>query len=194
MLKATVAKLLTAKGIAVGLAACTAAGGVGVTVAASTGTLPDPVANTLGVATSHVPTLPAVPTPALSTPALSMPALPTPGMPAFEQLSKLCDKFMTDEVQGGAAGGGAGDLRTKQFTALVQAAGSGDSSQVKEYCLKLVHNVPTGTPSVPGGVPTSAPGVPTGLPTSLPSTLPTWRPSLPPHPTPTLPLNLHPSH
>lgn len=193
MLNATVAKLLTAKGIAIGLAACTGAGAVGVTVAASTGTLPDPIANALGVAKQHVPTPPAVPTPAISTP-----ALPAPGLPNYEQLAKLCDKFMTDEAQGGAGGAGAADLRSKNFAALVTAAGGGNSAQVKEYCLKLVHSVPSGAPSAPNGVPSGVPsglphgGLPSGLPTGLPTGKPTWKPSWPPHPTPSLPINVQP--
>lgn len=193
MLNATVAKLLTAKGIAIGLAACTGAGAVGVTVAASTGTLPDPIATALGVAKKHVPAPPTVPVPAISTP-----ALPNPALPNYEQLVQLCDKFMTDEVQGGAGGGGEADLRSKNFAALVTAAGGGDSSQVKEYCLKLVHSVPSGAPSAPNGVPSGVPsglphgGLPSGLPTSLPK--PTWKPSWPPHPTPSLPLNVQPQH
>lgn len=178
VLKATLAKVLTAK-----VAACVIAGTAcgGVAVAASTGTLPDPVAGVLGVK-KHVPEPPKVPTPAVSTPGLPQ----LPASPAGS-LTKLCERFLTDS--GKSAGAGEGDLRTKQFAELMQAVG-GHVEQVKPYCLKLVHDVatasPVPTPSIPasGGVPSGGPH--SGLPTSLPSLpVPTWRPTLPAHPSPT---------
>jgi hypothetical protein len=164
MLKTAVVKLLTVKAVAV---AALAVGTGGVALAASTGTLPNPLGN-------H-------PTPAASagqsdsshgsaaSPHPSGSADPSPS------LVGLCHAYTA-----GAASAQGKALDSPAFRALLTAAGGKDN--VDSYCTNLLGTTakhPTGSPSAHrSGPPSSQPtGDPSGHPTGNPSGHPTGNPS-----------------
>lgn len=174
MIKSAVVKLLTVKAAAV---TALVLGGGGVALAASTGTLPNPLG-------SH-------PAPAASSsgqsgsshgPAAS--AHPHGSADPSPSLVGLCHAYTAGA---GSAHGNA--LDNPAFKALLTAAGS--KADVDTYCTKLLGTAtthPSGAPSDhPGGRPSSHP---TGAPTSHPTGAPTDHPTGPPNPQP----SGHPGH
>lgn len=168
MIKSTLAKLFTVKAAAA-LAAATAAGGVA--LAASSGTLPNPLAG--GGAEDTKPT------------AAHATARPAPDASHGERgnaspspsLVGLCHAYTA-----GAANNPGKALENPAFTALITAAGGKD--QVAGYCVKILAAAPGASATAKSGKEaaggaTSAPGVArTGAPTAD-------HPTGPPSPRPT---------
>ncbi len=168
MMKTWLAKLLTVKAAA--LLAVTAAGGVA--LAATTGTLPNPLTDT-PAATPSAAHATGRPTTTPSHPGGGPSALPS------ASLLGLCHAYTAGA---GAERGKA--LTDPAFTALITAAGG--AGKVDGFCKTLLASAPGNAPSHPSGPadtthptgpPTSTPGQhPTGAPTEHPTGAPSSHP------------------
>ena len=162
MLKTTLAKLLTVKVAA----ACVALGGAGgVALAASSGTLPNPLHGSAphpSVSSSHSPR----PHPSGTPSARPSHSAPPP------ELALLCKHYAgrADEQRRHA-------LDEPEFGRLVAFAGRKDRDRVDQFCAHLPETPPTGIPS---GLPHGPTGKPSGIPTGTPGGNPSMHPSDPP--------------
>jgi hypothetical protein len=163
MLKSTLAKLLTVKVAA----AFVAIGGVGgVALAASSGTLPNPLPNPLHGSAPH-PSVSASHSPRPH-PSGTPSARPSHEAPPPE-LAKLCKKYVG---RPGAQRRHA--LDEPEFGKLVASAGHKDRDRVDQFCAHLPQTPPSGVPSGPPA------GPPSGIPTGTPHGKPSLHPSDPP--------------
>jgi hypothetical protein len=168
VIKTWLTKLLTVKAAA--LLAVTAAGGVA--LAATTGTIPNPLSHPSGVTSSEDAHANGRPSTAPTHPAKGGSAAPSPS------LVGLCHAFTA-----GAGSDHGKALESPAFTALITAAGG--KEKVEAFC-KTVLAAPSsdhpGNANHPSGHPSDNPGKDGGHPTGLPSGHPTGPPSI------------HPSH
>ncbi|WP_426512843.1 hypothetical protein ACPPVO_20690 [Dactylosporangium sp. McL0621] len=161
VVKTALLKLLTVKAAIV---TTLAVGAGGVALAATTGTLPNPLNNHANPAASARSALGAA---SSAEPDHKSSANPSPS------LVGLCHAYMAGA---GAEHGKA--LENPAFGALIAAAGGRDANKVDEYCAKLLTSA-SAQPSIPaGGRPSEHPtGAPTEHPTGKPSTHETGKPS-----------------
>jgi hypothetical protein len=159
VVKTALLKLLTVKAAVV---TTLAIGAGGVALAATTGTLPNPLNNHANPAASSARSSLG---PAGSTGSHDPGASPSPS------LVGLCHAFTAGA---GAEHGKA--LENPAFGALITAAGGKD--KVDEYCAKLLASASARPGAQPTGQPGDHPtGAPTDHPTGKPSTHPTGKPS-----------------
>jgi hypothetical protein len=172
MIKTAIAKLLTIKA---GVVLAAAAAG-GVALAASTGALPNPLANTPATApgTAHTSGRPAT-APGAAADQDGPSAMPSPA------LVGLCHAYTA-----GAGSQHGKALADPAFTALIRAAGGTD--KVNTFCAAVLAAAPGAAPSHPGGPDnTHASGTPSGAagngghPSGPPSAHPSAAPSHPGH-------------
>jgi hypothetical protein len=171
MIQHALAKLLTVKIAAVTIAATTTLGGVA--LAASTGTLPNPIK-------SDTPTAQSERSPATGESAGSRGEAAPSKSPKDERDAKssaapspsmvgLCRAYNAHPMDSRGKA-----LESTAFTALVTAAGG--KASVNEYCLKTLAAVSTSAKPHPTGKPATAP---TTAPSQAPNAHPTGKPSEP---------------